>query len=89
MLVRQLFLFPVEGNMCKLPKRMAGCVGGSNARNIALVDVNEFGVAWAAVTNAGGGGQWTAQQPSIAALPHTPPPGDPPSILAREQELLH
>ena len=87
--MRQLFLFPVEeGNMCKLPKRMAGCVGGSNARNIALVDVNEFGVAWAAVTNAGGGGQWTGQ-PSIAALPHTPPPGDPPSILAREQELLH
>ena len=32
------------GNMCKLPKRMAGCVGGYNARNIALVDVNEFGV---------------------------------------------
>ena len=32
-------------NMCKLPKRMAGrgCVGGFNAWNIALVDVNEFG----------------------------------------------
>ena len=31
--------------MCKLPKRMAGrgCVGGFNAWNIALVDVNEFG----------------------------------------------
>ena len=45
---------------------------------------------WAAVTNAGEGGQWA--EPSIAFLPHTgawPPPGDLPSILAREQELLH